>query len=400
MKKIFSLCVVAFVGGLLFTACDDDSTNEVATHGLEVTSAQTSFPATGGTQTIAVAQTPTSVYTNDSWATASVSGNSINVTATANPDRQSRHATVVVKSSALDSAIVDIDQDGMIISVEETSLTSPYGDNAGALSCYIKHNLDVTLSTSASWLSAAIAGDSITINLQTNNSGEPRIGWVYYTSGNITDSVSVLQFDPENDILGNYEMYYYYNGWYYVNTVLYKKTDGSYAMRFTDSFMTGFDFEIPITLDYDAPGFFIHNMDNVGSYTYNNVDYTVIMMVAVVYGSSVYYRSADYYAHAEWTVDDEGYPYFPMSLSGGRATDSFYGLSLGLSTDGTYTGFRNAGRLIFLSFPYAQFQKASDEGSEAKANKVPADGPHKLTKVPNRLSWKAPQLLPVSDKTL
>lgn len=399
MKKIFSLCVVAFVGGLLFTACDDDSTNEVATHGLEVTSAQTSFPATGGTQTIAVAQTPTSVYTNDSWATASVSGNSINVTATANPDRQSRHATVVVKSSALDSAIVDIDQDGMIISVEETSLTSPYGDNAGALSCYIKHNLDVTLSTSASWLSAAIAGDSITINLQANNSGEPRMGWVYYTSGNITDSVSVVQFDSEKDIPGDYEMYYYDDGWYYLNTVLYKKTDGSYAMRFTDSFMTGFDFEIPVTLNYDAPGFYIHNLDSIGSYTYRNVDYVAMMLVTASSGSSVYYRSTDYYAYAEWTVDDEGYPYFPMSLTDNSSYE-FYSLLIGLSTDGTFTGFRSAGRLTFLNFPYAQFQRVSDEGSEAKANKVPADGPHKLTKVPNRLSWKASQLLPVSDKTL
>lgn len=398
MKKIFNLCAVALLGGFVLASCDDDSTNEVATHGLQVLSAQTSFTARGGTQTITVAQTPVSVYTNDSWATASISGNSINVTASMNPERETRHATVVVKSSAQDSAIVNIDQDGMVVSFANTSISS--NDDALTASYAIKHNLDVTVSTSASWMSALVDGDSLRVTYQENNTGNPRTGWIYYTSGNVTDSVSVMQYDIDKDLLGDYELLFYDSGWYYVNVQLYRWNQTSFRMRFTDDFMQDLNATIPVTIpDTSQPSFSIYNLAAMGSYTYNNTSYNEIMLVMASSGTSVYYfRVATVYATADWTVDDEGYSYYPFTFS--NDSYEFYGLQIGLSTNGTYNGFTSAGRPVLMDFPYAELQKVSSDGSAAKASKKSAKGPHKLTQVPNRLSWKAPQKLPTADKAL
>lgn len=397
MKKIFNICAVALLGGFVLASCDDDSTNEIATHGLQVLSAQTSFTARGGTQTITVAQTPVSVYTNDSWATASISGNSINVTASMNPERETRHATVVVKSSAQDSAIVNIDQDGMVVSLPSDMAAS---DDAATVSYAMKHNLDVAVSTSASWLSATTTADSLIVTFQENNTGNPRTGWIYYTSGNVTDSVSVMQYDIDKDLLGDYELLFYDSGWYYVNVQLYRWNQTSFRMRFTDDFMQDLNATIPVTVpDTSQPSFSIYNLAAMGTYTYNNTSYNEIMLVMASSSSSVYYfRVATVYATADWTVDDEGYSYYPFTFS--NSSYEFYGLQIGLSTNGTYNGFNSLGRPVLMDFPYAELQKVSNDGSAAKASKKSAKGPHKLTQVPNRLNWKAPQKLPTADKAL
>lgn len=122
MKKIFSMLAITVLGGLALSSCDnDDTTNEIATHGLAVTSATTKFDAIGGTNSITVANTPVSAYANDDWATVAIDGNSVKVTATQNSDIQTRHASVVIKSSAEDSAVVNIDQDGMVFDLSTTN---------------------------------------------------------------------------------------------------------------------------------------------------------------------------------------------------------------------------------------------------------------------------------------
>lgn len=396
MKKIHSLYVVALLGILILVSCNnDDTTNEIATHGLQVLSAQTSFPAKGGTQSIAVAQTPVKAYVNDSWATVTVNGTNINVTASLNPERQSRHATVVVKSTEQDSAVVNIDQEGMIVALNETNLT--VGDDATVTSFYMPHNLDVTVNTSADWIKASVSKDSLSLNTAANNTGEPRTGWVYYSSGNVIDSISVLQFEPEKDVLGNYELVFYNNGWQYYNVELYKNTNSSYAMRFTDAGVSDIGIVVPITLDTDYPGFSIQNLDSLGSYTYNNIDYTIIMLVMVSRDESVYYyRSASVIAHAIWTLDEDGEAFYPLESEGTSSGYEFYSLRIGLSTDGTYNGFINQGRITLMNLPYAQFQKVTSNNNNSSNAKSlnSSKGPKSVTKMPARLKWKAPELLP------
>lgn len=382
MKKIFSLSVAVMLGGLLLASCDDDSTNEIATHGLQVVSAQTSFPATGGTQTITVAQTPVRAYATDAWATVATTGTNINVTAAVNASRESRHTTVVVKSSEQDSAVVNIDQDGMVVSLGQTSVTLPNGDEAGTAKFYMQHNLDVAVTSSVSWISPSVDGDSLVLNVEANNTGDPRSGVIYYTSGSVSDSVTVLQYDVEKDVLGDYEMYYYNRGWRYLNMTLSRKTDGNCVFKFTDQGFAEMNFEIPVTISEDRPAFSISNIDNIGTYIYNDTAYTAIVMVMGADDNYIYrFRDTNIKAVAQWEVDDEGYSYWPVDATGLDDGYYFYALQIALSDDGTYAGFYS--RLMI--FPYCQFQKATpDEAAKRGFAKKGLAG--------NR--WAAPRLLP------
>ena len=148
MKKIFSMLAITVLGGLALSSCDnDDTTNEIATHGLAVTSATTKFDAIGGTNSITVANTPVSAYTNDDWATVAIDGNTVKVTATQNNDIQSRHASVVIKSSAEDSAVVNIDQDGMVMEIANSKTT--FNDSAAENNIQQNQNLPLTLTKKA-----------------------------------------------------------------------------------------------------------------------------------------------------------------------------------------------------------------------------------------------------------
>ncbi len=392
------------MGGLLLASCDDDSTNEIASHGLDVVSAQTSFPAAGGTQTIAVAQTPVSYYVNDSWATVSVSGNNVNVTAAENPDRQSRHATVVVKSSEQDSAVVDIDQYGMVLTVlnDADSLVTFNQDDAESAKIALRHDLGVDVWTSdASWLSAQMDGDSLVVNAQQNDTGLPRFGWVYFSSGNASDSLRVLQFELEKDVLGDYYMYYYSRGWYYLN-VNFAKTSSGYAMTFTDSFMSSYYGvgAIPIDVYTDYPGFYFTNdWTSIGQNTYRSVNYQLAWMVMFTDDSYIY-RTRDAIMANCLLQEEDGYQYYepellaPSGMESDYAGYSFYAFRIGRTTDGTYSGYSSA----LLTFPYAQFEKVTDE-DESGAKAMHPVAAHN-DRVPARLKWKAPQLLPEADLTL
>lgn len=401
MKKIFNILAVAVMGGLVLASCDnDDTTNEIATHGLQVTSAKTSFEAKGGTQSISVAATPTSAYSNDNWATVAISGNTVNVTAEQNNDRQTRHTTIVVKSSPLDSAIVNIDQDGMVFALNATNIT--FGDDASRQAFYVNHNLDVNITTKADWLTAVMKGDSLAISVASNATGNPRIGYVYYTSGTVTDSLAVMQFDAEKDIPGNYVLYYYDDkeqAWYYTTTNLYRTTNSSYAMRFTNAGLASYGWSIPVTIGTDAPTFTFTNLSNVGTFTAGSTSYSVLMMVLIDDGENVYtYKFSNLTATARYTVDEEGNSYWPLtaSLSG----YNYYGLQLGLSTDGTTY---NSSLGVLLSFTAAEFEKmpSADEGYATSAAKPFSTAKEfKGEKVQKKASsrWKVPELLP--SKTL
>lgn len=364
MKKIINILAVTVLGGLILTSCDnDDTTNDIATHGLEVTSAKTSFAALGGTNSIMVAAKPIAAYTNDSWATVAIDGNTVNVTATQNNDIQTRHASVVIKSSEADSAVVNIDQDGMVFEIANSSVKLQ--DAAMTKKVYVSHNLPVTVTTKVDWLSAAITDDSLAITATKNGTGQPRQGWVYYTSGNTTDSIFVMQFTPEKDILGEYNMYYLSddNKWYSTGVSIDKEADGSYAMHFTDEELAGLGWSVPVTIGTDKPEFTFTNLSKIGEFKGKSV----LWMVMADDGEKIYTSpKTTVTATAAWTVDKTGTPFWPVTQKGFESSYEFYAFRLGLSSDGkTYD--KTLGAL--LDFVYAQFEKVTPEsGSGAKAS--------------------------------
>lgn len=204
MKKIFSFCLAVLLGGALLVSCDDDSTNDVDVHGLQVLSASTSFPSAGGTQNIAVAQVPVESYSNDSWATVAQDGQNIAVTVSQNTDIQSRHTTVVIKSSAQDSAVVDIDQLGTVFTIDlpESAL---YGDSAQTMSYKLNSENPVTASSDEDWITASVVGDSLVVSVAENTTGRPRSGTVTATSAGCTRTMTISQ-DTFDDWTGYYAM--------------------------------------------------------------------------------------------------------------------------------------------------------------------------------------------------
>lgn len=122
MKNIKALIIaMTCMGGLSLYSCKDNPTDDMiqSNRQLKVVSVTgTTFKAAGGENTITVDHPIASAYANVDWATvkADKGTNSVLVTAATNDSKQSRHATVVVKSSPADSVIVNIDQYGFVFS--------------------------------------------------------------------------------------------------------------------------------------------------------------------------------------------------------------------------------------------------------------------------------------------
>ncbi len=195
------------MGGLSLYSCKDNPSDDL-TQGYKlnvVSVTSTTFEAAGGEDTITVDQPVTSAYANVDWATvkADKGAKSVLVAAAKNNSKQSRHATVVIKSSATDSVIVDIDQYGFVFS---TSLpqTLLFSDKAQTLTYDMKVDVTPTVASTADWLKVAVEDDKISLTAEENATGHPRSATVTITTSNgstYTSSITQAEF---NDIAGEY----------------------------------------------------------------------------------------------------------------------------------------------------------------------------------------------------
>ena len=85
MKKIYSLIVFA-IGSLTLASCgDDDFTEKVNT--IQVEKSETTIPAAGGSVDITLTGEGLTVASAADWLTATINGNVLTASATANPTR-------------------------------------------------------------------------------------------------------------------------------------------------------------------------------------------------------------------------------------------------------------------------------------------------------------------------
>ncbi len=196
------------MGGLSLYSCKDNPSDDL-TQGYKlnvVSVTSTTFEAAGGEDTITVDQPVTSAYANVDWATvkADKGAKSVLVAAAKNNSKQSRHATVVIKSSATDSVIVDIDQYGFVFS---TSLprTLLFSDKAQTLTYDMKVDVTPTVASTADWLKVAVEDDKISLTAEENATGHPRSATVTITTSNgSTYTSSITQAEFNKDIAGEY----------------------------------------------------------------------------------------------------------------------------------------------------------------------------------------------------
>ena len=210
MKNIKALIIaMTCMGGLSLYSCKDNATDDMiqSNRQLKVVSVTgTTFKAAGGENTITVDHPIASAYANVDWATvkADKGTNSVLVTAATNDSKQSRHATVVVKSSPADSVIVNIDQYGFVPStpLPQSLLLS---DKAQAQTYTMEVDIPPTVASTADWLKATVNGDKLSLEATENATGHPRNATVTITTSNgSTYTSNVTQAEFNKDIAGEY----------------------------------------------------------------------------------------------------------------------------------------------------------------------------------------------------
>lgn len=378
MKKILFF-LTALVAAAGFGSCSDDTDNPYAhTSTITVDSTAVIFQAVSSTGFITV-NAPggiTNVTSSADWCTATASGSTVSLAVTQNDNLEGRSSQITIWSGS-DSTHVTVQQLGFVFQLEtgtaDNSIVS--NDDAKSLSFYMKHNTDIAVSASDDWLTPVINDDSLQISLAENTTGNPRQGFVYYSSGTMRDSISVTQFEADKDLVGDYNL------WYTTSSsddpessypmTLSKDADGSYALYFTSGSYSRHGFRIPVELGTDEPTITILNLDSIGLYTYRNVEYQVRLLILSTSNGSSTRRSDDttYRGVGYWSVDDSGYNTWDFDVSAKYGTSYyFFGLRLALSTDGTYDGISATLRNLY----WAYLEK--DSGSGAKT----AFGPRRV----------------------
>lgn len=210
MKNIKGLIIaMACMGGLSLYSCKDNpSDDEIQSNSqLKVVSVtSTTFKAAGGEDTLTVDKPIASAYANVDWATVKIdkATNSVFVTAASNSSKQSRHTTVVVKSSPKDSVIVDFDQYGYVFatSLPQALLLS---DKTQTQTYDMQVDVPPTVTSTADWLKATVNGDKLSLEATENATGHPRNATVTITTSNgSTYTSSVTQAEFNKDIAGEY----------------------------------------------------------------------------------------------------------------------------------------------------------------------------------------------------
>ena len=204
MNKILfhAFCVMGCLS--LLTACEKgDITNDIDTHSVKVLEAITSFDALGGTDSIYVEGNVTHAYANASWAKTQTKGNLVTVTTEPNRDLQSRHTTVVIKTSDVDSTVLAIDQLGPYTQLDMPG-TIVMDDEAGSVSYKVVSTFGIKVSSNDSWITPKYEHGALTITTTKNDEGHLRRGEFTIESEAGKQKVKVVQVNFDKDLKGKY----------------------------------------------------------------------------------------------------------------------------------------------------------------------------------------------------
>ena len=192
MKKIYSLIVFA-IGSLTLASCgDDDFTEKVNT--IQVEKSETTIPAAGGSVDITLTGEGLTVASAADWLTATINGNVLTASATANPTRESRASHIDVKAANGDTYLVSIVQTGGMLALESNELAATDLD-AFYNVAIAKAVGSVTVKSLSDWVKASVnaKSDSIKVEVASNDYDVARQGKILVTSGVLEDTLFVNQ---------------------------------------------------------------------------------------------------------------------------------------------------------------------------------------------------------------
>lgn len=207
MKKIYGLMALAMGVATLFSCSDDDKS--AAATGVQVTSAESTIKAAGGSANVEVDQNIASAYSTEGWLTVEFDGNKLSATAERNNSRESRYSTVVIKASENDSTIVSVSQLGTVFGYSDPAGNVVMDNAGGKAQRYVQHNAEFHVAKAPEWVTTSVKGDSVYLDIAPNTTGDMRKGQVCMESGNYADTLYVTQASFEEGIAGDYKLYFY-----------------------------------------------------------------------------------------------------------------------------------------------------------------------------------------------
>ena len=191
----------------LFSCSDDDKSAAAA--GVQVTSAESTIKAAGGSANVEVDQNIVSAYSTEGWLTVDFDGNKLSATAERNNSRESRYSTVVIKASENDSTIVSVSQLGTVFGYSDPAGNVVMDNAGGKAQRYVQHNAEFHVAKAPEWVTTSVKGDSVYLDIAPNTTGDMRKGQVCMESGNYADTLYVTQASFEEGIAGDYRLYFY-----------------------------------------------------------------------------------------------------------------------------------------------------------------------------------------------
>ena len=189
-------------------SCSDDDKSAAAT-GVQVTSAESTIKAAGGSANVEVDQNIASAYSTDGWLTVDFDGNKVIATAERNNSRESRYSTVVIKASENDSTIVSVSQLGTVFGYSDPAGNVVMDNAGGKAQRYVQHNAEFHVAKAPEWVTTSVKGDSVYLDIAPNTTGDMRKGQICMESGNYADTLYVTQASFEEGIAGDYKLYFY-----------------------------------------------------------------------------------------------------------------------------------------------------------------------------------------------
>lgn len=189
-------------------SCSDDDKSAAAT-GVQVTSAESTIKAAGGSANVEVDQNIASAYSTEGWLTVDFDGNKLSATAERNNSRESRYSTVVIKASENDSTIVSVSQLGTVFGYSDPAGNVVMDNAGGKAQRFVQHNAEFHVAKAPEWITTSVKGDSVYLDIAPNTTGDMRKGQVCMESGNYADTLYVTQASFEEGIAGDYKLYFY-----------------------------------------------------------------------------------------------------------------------------------------------------------------------------------------------
>lgn len=153
----------------------DQTTDSSSVCSLVVGNTSLSFTEVAGSASITVTSEETFTVSDDqSWLTATINGNEVLISASENTSETTRTALVTVVGC--ETQTIAVTQSGTTsictLSVSESSLS--FGSNAVSQNINVTSTENFTVSSSPSWISTAVNGSTLTINVSENTASSSR----------------------------------------------------------------------------------------------------------------------------------------------------------------------------------------------------------------------------------